>query len=146
MSSYLPKAITRPIGHGSDLIRQTIGGLTWGPAVSVSKAAVTSLLARIETGTLIIIDDVTGERQIHGQPLAKESTLTNGVNGSYRPGPRRVELKIKKETFWVRLALFGDMGFAEAYMLGEVEVDLVRFFEVRLQRQDSQFKLPKAKG
>jgi cyclopropane-fatty-acyl-phospholipid synthase len=48
-----------------------------------------------------------------------------------RGGLRKVELVVKKEAFWVRLFLFADMGFAEAYMLGEVECeDLTSFFQV----------------
>ncbi len=44
----------------------------------------------------------------------------------------RVELVVKKEAFWMRLFLFADMGFAEAYMLGDVEcADLTAFFQVR---------------
>ncbi|SPQ25079.1 5bbc1424-c7c1-41e6-8606-bc8ce38587cb [Thermothielavioides terrestris] len=38
------------------------------------------------------------------------------------PPPPRVELTVRSEAFWTRLALFADMGFAEAYMLGEVDV------------------------
>lgn len=61
--------------------------------------------------------------------------MTNGSNGAGKKrsvGGGRVVLNIRKETFWVRLFLFADMGFAEAYMLNEVECsDLTRFFEVR---------------
>ena len=40
-------------------------------------------------------------------------------------------MTVKKEAFWVRMFLFADMGFAESYMLGEVECNnLTGFFEV----------------
>ena len=42
-----------------------------------------------------------------------------------------VEIRVLKDTFWVRLCLMGDLGFAEAYMYGEVECDdLVALFKV----------------
>ena len=49
----------------------------------------------------------------------------------------RVEIVVKNEAFWVRLFLFADMGFAEAYMLGDFECeDLTSFFQVSLRSQD----------
>ena len=43
----------------------------------------------------------------------------------------RAELKIVSETFYVRLLLGGDLGFAEAYMVGDVVCDdLVSVFKV----------------
>ena len=101
----------------------------------------TSLFSQIEVGTLIVTDSTTGTTTRYGQKIAKEHKKTtngvNGVNGS-RHGKQagevtKVELVVKKETFWVRLFLFADMGFAEAYMLGEVEcADLTSFFQVCL--------------
>lgn len=58
-------------------------------------------------------------------------------NGARKKAGRveKVDLVVKKEAFWVRLFLFADMGFAEAYMLGEVEcADLTGFFSVFLPR------------
>jgi len=136
MASYLPSAITQPLFRGSDLLRGALGGVTWGPGLSISKAAVTSMLSRIEFGQLIITDETTGQITSYGQKIAKEhwkmSNGINGVNGRKQAGGvRKVELVIKKEAFWVRLFLFADMGFAESYMLGEFECsDLTGFFEV----------------
>lgn len=130
MTSY----ITQPLARGGDLIRSTLGSVTWGPALAISKAAVSSLLSRIEHGTLTIEDTSTGQKTTFGQKIAKEHLkMTNGVNGTSKKsnGVGFVELVVRKETFWVRLALFADMGFAESYMLGEVEcADLTGFFQV----------------
>ena len=130
MASYL----TQPLVRGGDLIRSTLGSVSWGPALSVSKAAVTSLFSRIENGTLVVIDETTGRTTSYGQTIAKEhSKMSNGVNGisKKRIGAGKVELVVRKETFWVRLFLFADMGFAESFMLGEVEcADLTGFFQV----------------
>jgi cyclopropane-fatty-acyl-phospholipid synthase len=137
MTSYIPKAVTQPLAQSADFIRSALGGVSWGPAVSVSKAAVVSLLGRIEVGQLIIRDETTGQILSYGQKIAKEHSKkvngVNGVNGTKKTskGVRRAELVVKKEAFWVRLFLFGDMGFAEAYMLGDIECeDLPSFFEV----------------
>jgi len=133
MTSYLPTAITSPIAHGSDILRSALGNVSWGPVLSVSKVAVTSMLSKIELGTLIIYDETNGSTSIFGQTLAKENKgQTNGIGGHKKAGRvQKVELVVKKETFWVRLFLFADMGFAEAYMLGEVEcADLTGFFQV----------------
>jgi len=136
MSSYLPAAVKQPIVHCADLLRGALGGISWGPALSVSKAAVTSLFKRIENGTLVVVDDTTGTTETFGEQLPKEfiKSATNGVNGTKTQsnGAKRVELRIRKESFWVRLFLFADMGFAEAYMLGEMDcADLTAFFQVR---------------
>lgn len=136
MTSYLPTIISKPLARGTDLLRGAIGGVSWGPVLSVSKTAVTSLFSRIEVGQLIINDETTEEILVYGQKIAKEhSKKTNGVNGvngtKKTGGVRKVEISVKAEAFWVRLFLFADMGFAEAYMLGDFEcADLTGFFEV----------------
>lgn len=150
MTSYLPNSVTAPITQGTDYLKSTIGGLTWGPALSVSKAAVTSLFERIERGTLLVTDVETGKTIYYGAKIAKEHK-TNGVNGvnehcsSRKAGAaRKIELRVINQAFWVRLFLFADMGFAEAYMLGEVECDdLTGFFEVCCASSTGDFVLPR---
>ena len=131
MASY----ITQPLAYGGDLLRNALGNVTWGPALSISKATVASLFSRIETGTLIIDDRTSGDRKAtYSRRIDKGSSKhTNGVNGHSKKGGkvRAVEVVVHKEAFWVRLFLFADMGFAESYMLGEFECsDLTKFFEV----------------
>ena len=136
MTSYLPHAITASLSQGNDFVRSTIGSISWGPALSISKLAAISTFQKIEIGTLIISDKKDGKTHIFGQKLAQKDKCTpNGVNGTYKRAgrPRKVELVVKKETFWIRSFLFADLGFAEAYMLGEVECeDLTGFFQVGL--------------
>ena len=130
MASY----ITNPLARGGDLIRNTIGSVSWGPAVSVSKTAVTSLFSRIEKGTLVIDDQTTGQKLVYGRKISKDrSKLSNGVKGSAKKngGVGTIELVVHEAAFWVRMFLFADMGFAESYMLGEFEcADLTGFFQV----------------
>lgn len=45
----------------------------------------------------------------------------------------KAELRVVNDVFWVRLCAMGDLGFAEAYMYGDVECDdLVSIFQVGL--------------
>lgn len=42
-----------------------------------------------------------------------------------------VDIRVIRDTFWLRLVTLGDLGFAEAYMAGDCEVsDLVQVFKV----------------
>ena len=134
MSSYIPRFLSRPIDSGTEMIRSALGNVSWGPALSVSKTAVTALFSRIEKGTLIIIDETNATTLSYGERVAKQSSKqANGVNGTRKSSHSdTVILTVRKESFWIRLFLFADMGFAEAYMLQEVECDdLTSFFEVR---------------
>jgi hypothetical protein len=46
---------------------------------------------------------------------------------------RKAELRVANDVFWIRLCVMGDLGFAEAYMYGDVECDdLVSLFHVKL--------------
>ena len=41
------------------------------------------------------------------------------------------EIRVIRDTFWLRLVVLADLGFAEAYMAGDCEVsDLVKVFKV----------------
>ncbi|PPQ68356.1 hypothetical protein CVT26_005919 [Gymnopilus dilepis] len=46
--------------------------------------------------------------------------------GNYRKGCNDVHLKIVTDNFWFRILLSGDLGFSEAYMLGDVEVSSLK--------------------
>ena len=52
------------------------------------------------------------------------------VPGNRRPN-LKAELRVLSDTFWLRLCTAGDLGFAEAYMFGDVECDdLISLFQV----------------
>ncbi|KAL8720063.1 MAG: hypothetical protein Q9225_003031 [Loekoesia sp. 1 TL-2023] len=105
--------VTRSFNTG----RSYFGSFTWGPLVRLSRAAVLSLLGRVEVGHIVIID-TDGSETVCGERWPRE-------------GVPSTELKVLKEAFWVRLLLFADMGFAESFMLGEVACsDLVNFFKI----------------
>lgn len=42
--------------------------------------------------------------------------------GKYQKGCNDVHLTINNDTFWLRILLSGDLGFSEAYMIGDIEV------------------------
>lgn len=133
----LPATITRPASHGAEMLRGALGGWTWGPALAVAKPAILSVLARIETGTLLLVDEPGDQRHVFGQKLSGE--LGNVAAAAALPRRAstvpRVEIVIKDDAFWMRLFLFADMGFAEAYMLGDFQCqDLTSFFQVRRPR------------
>ncbi|KAH7350076.1 cyclopropane-fatty-acyl-phospholipid synthase [Plectosphaerella cucumerina] len=130
----LPTVVAQPLSRGTELLRGAVGSLTWGPALSVAKPAVLAVLARIEKGTLLLVDEPAEARHVFGQKLGAKAqeALDHNV-----PVPRRadtvprVELVVKSDAFWMRLFLFADMGFAEAFMLGEVECrDPTAFFQL----------------
>lgn len=132
--SLLPAFVTRPASQWVESARGTVGGFTWGPSVKAAKWAVHSLFSNVEVGTLILLDEVEGTSYVYGEKLGAKSKSEKLVNGEGRSPPGaapRVEVVVKKSAFWMRLVLFADMGFSEAYMLGEVECnDLTAFFKV----------------
>ncbi|KAF7313409.1 Cyclopropane-fatty-acyl-phospholipid synthase [Mycena chlorophos] len=46
--------------------------------------------------------------------------------GHYRKGANDVHLKVVNDNFWLRIMLSGDLGFSEAYMIGDIEVSDLR--------------------
>ncbi|KAI9827250.1 MAG: hypothetical protein M1832_005388 [Thelocarpon impressellum] len=106
----------------ADLVRGAAGSATWGPVVDLSRRAVCMSLSRLEHGEIEIVDtDATVLR--FGETLGEARTA-------------KAELRVHKEAFWVRLFLFTDMGFAEAFMLGEVACpDLTAFFQIFIRNR-----------
>ncbi|KAF9032643.1 putative cyclopropane fatty acid synthase [Hymenopellis radicata] len=46
--------------------------------------------------------------------------------GTFTPDCNHVHIKVKSDDFWLRLLLSGDLGFSEAYMIGDIEVPDLR--------------------
>ncbi|KAJ2967430.1 hypothetical protein NQ176_g9664 [Zarea fungicola] len=130
--SSLPATITAPVNRLVEAARAAIGGITWAPALAVAKPALLSILSRIEAGTLLLVDEPAGTRHVFGQKLDGNGNFSNAQASATRCATTvpRVELIVKNDAFWMRLFLFSDMGFAEAYMLGDFECeDLTSFFQ-----------------
>jgi len=93
-----------PVVSRFHALRSYTGSLAWNPLLQFSRNTCLSLLSRIQLGRLEIID-------VDGQ------TYTMGGDDSSKP---QVTLRVHKDTFWVRLLLFADMGFADGYLLSEI--------------------------
>ncbi|OHE94046.1 cyclopropane-fatty-acyl-phospholipid synthase [Colletotrichum orchidophilum] len=134
LPSLVPAAVAQPLYRGTELVRGAVGSLTWGPALSIAKPAILSVFSKIERGTLLLVDEPAEFRRVFGQKLGAKynENLTNGDHVPRRADAvPRVELVVKSDAFWMRLFLFADMGFAESYMLGEIECkDLTAFFQL----------------
>lgn len=86
-----------------DSLRKYVGSLTWGPLVRLSRGVVLGLLQRVEVGQIIVTDS-SGTLFACGAAPAKNNWP-------------KTELKVLKETFWVRVMLFADM-VREQVLLG----------------------------
>lgn len=136
--SSLPAAVTAPVTRAVEAARGTIGGVTWKPALAVVRPAILSILSKIEVGTLLLVDEPSGTRHVFGQKLDGSGNLSDAEESAMRRATTvpRVELIVKNDAFWMRLCLFGDMGFSEAYMLGDFQCeDLTSFFQVYIRIQ-----------
>ncbi|KAK7417058.1 hypothetical protein QQX98_004819 [Neonectria punicea] len=135
----LPPVLSKSVSRGAEVIRGSIGSLTWGPALAIAKSAILSALSRIETGTLLIVDEPAETRYVYGRKLSGKLGNTSESSGLPRRASTipRVEVVVKNDAFWMRLFLFADMGFAEAYMLGDFECkDLTSFFQLFIVNRD----------
>lgn len=101
----------------------------WSPLTKLAKAAVLLLMQKITVGQLRVL---TSEN-IYTFPCESSE---NGIQ-SEKYGCK-AELRVVKDTFWVRLCATGDLGFAEAYMYGDIECDnLISLFQIFLDNRES---------
>ncbi|OAA46292.1 methoxy mycolic acid synthase 1 [Metarhizium rileyi] len=135
----LPQSVNRHLRDGTDLLRSTIGGLAWAPAVTAARYAILTTFSCVDTGMLLLVDEPGETRHVFGQKLSSGADLSaTGSPQERRAGNTpRVEIVIKRESFWMRLFLFADMGFSEAYMLGDFQCeDLTSFFQLFIINRD----------
>jgi len=78
-----------------DSLRTYAGSLTWSPLVRFSRGTVLGLLRRIVVGQIVVTDS-DGAVTVCGARKVKDGTPST-------------ELRVLKETFWVRALLFADM-------------------------------------
>lgn len=87
--------MTSLVTNTLDALRARIGSVAWGPLVNLSRHAVFSLLQQIEVGRMVVKEADGSETMCGRKSMAREVPTT--------------ELRVNRETFWVRLALFADM-------------------------------------
>lgn len=80
-----------------DRVRTTVGYFAWDPTTHAARRFILSVLSRITIGHLVI--EEKGITTLCGTP-----NLTVGSP----PFPATV-LRVKRDTFWTRVALFADM-------------------------------------
>jgi len=95
--------IPQSLNYYADGIRRYAGSVTWGPLVQLSRSAILSTLSKITVGQLKVIE-------------ADGHTTICGELGANIKGPS-TELRVHKETFWVRMLLFADMVRAQTLAL-----------------------------
>ena len=78
-----------------DALRTYAGSFAWQPMVRFSRSIILGLLRRILVGQ-ILVRDSDGAVTVCGAPQVKDGTP-------------RTDLRVLKETFWVRVLLFADM-------------------------------------
>ena len=93
-SSILPSFVSRSLTNGFDLARNTIGGLTWGPALAVAKPAILSVFSQIETGTLLLVDEPASTRMVYGESIGNGNNNTK-ANTTHNTN----NTKIKRNSF-----------------------------------------------
>ncbi|KAG6848868.1 hypothetical protein C0991_012401, partial [Blastosporella zonata] len=89
----------------------------WRPLTRLSESAVIGLMEKITSGQLRVLTP----SHVYNFPVTKENAENDG--GS------KAELRVVNDVFWIRLCTMSDLGFAEAYMYGDVDCDdLVSLF------------------
>ena len=88
--------MTSLVTFALDTLRSYTGSVAWGPLVRFSRSSILSVLSGIETGTLIVREK-DGSETVCGKPPI-------GMG----PWPA-ASLKVLREAFWLRVALFADM-------------------------------------
>jgi cyclopropane-fatty-acyl-phospholipid synthase len=117
--------LATPLIERVNALTSYAGSFAWPPLVAVSRGAILAILKNIQIGSLHITDS-DGTLTVCGSPRRVESNSEKSVyNISH------AELKVLNDLFWVRALVFADMGFAESYMLGEIECpDVTAFFKL----------------
>ncbi|KAF8488661.1 cyclopropane-fatty-acyl-phospholipid synthase [Russula emetica] len=90
------------------LVREAVLTAGYGPLTTLAEKAVVSVLRNISVGRLRIVTS----KYTYEFP-------ERSADGDREEEPH-AELKVINDAFWVRLCMMGDLGFAEAYMFGDV--------------------------
>ncbi|KAJ3904461.1 CFS1-like protein [Lentinula edodes] len=97
----------------------------WKPVTKLAEAAVVALMRNIKQGQLKVLTFS------HIYTFPSHETTARIEDGGHK-----AELRVVNDVFWVRLCAMGDLGFAEAYMYGDVECDdLISLFQIFLNNR-----------
>jgi len=87
--------MTSLVTSALDQVRNYAGAVAWGPLVQASRQLVLSLLSQIEHGTLTLVEK-DGTSSVYGETGKDEAQPV-------------AHLRVIRDSFWLRLALFADM-------------------------------------
>ena len=122
-------------------VTETVFNTGWSPLARLAEAAVVSYVQKSQSGPSRMPADIDRHDRLmqritkgHLRVLTFEHiynfpAVSNDCNTAL---DLKSELRVINNVFWIRLCAMGDLGFAEAYMYGDVECDdLVSLFQVR---------------
>ena len=123
------KSYTSTLFNLADTFTNSVSTLSFPPLIYAARMAVIAIMSRsIGSGSLRVLT-ANGVFVFPSDAKRKELGLGEAKDGE------TVDIRVIRDTFWLRLATLGDMGFAEAYMAGDCEVsDLVKVFKVCRKR------------
>lgn len=123
----------------------------YSTAVYLARQACLSLFSRLDSGQASGLIEIHEKSKpdspiVYGAPVSKRAwrlrqekqeqegqVCEEAPASSYDKSPH-ARLDVKNDAFWIRLVLGNDLGFAEAYMSGEVSTpDLGACFKVRVE-------------
>jgi len=118
----------------TDALTSSISTLSFPPLVAAARMAIISMMSHsITYGRLRVLTANSGIYVFPSDEKRKELGLSEAGEA------QTVDIRVIRDTFWLKLVTLGDLGFAEAYMAGDCEVsDLVQVFKVSqtLKRYD----------
>lgn len=119
MSVHRTQALSTPSTHNLSLsgivdsvwgsVTDSISTVGFNPLRSFAKNQVLKVLRKISVGRLTVITNT--------------ETFEFGEDANSQTGNPQATLTVKEDSFWVRIALFTDLGLSEAYMSGEIDID-----------------------
>jgi hypothetical protein len=123
----VPKSYSHKLLAAPDAILARLSTLSFPPAIAAARMAIVSMMSHSITWGQIRI--LTADQGIYTFPSAQKLEEL-GLDSV--PQDQVADIRVINDTFWFRLVVLADIGFAEAYMAGDCEVsDLVQIFKVR---------------
>lgn len=120
------KSVTHRLLSIPDTLLSSLSTLSFPPAIAAARMAIISMMSHSITYGQIRI--LTADQGIFTfpSPQKREELGLGPVDPN-----ECADIRVINDTFWFRLVVLADIGFAEAYMAGDCEVsDLVQVFKV----------------
>ncbi|KAL0961278.1 hypothetical protein HGRIS_006238 [Hohenbuehelia grisea] len=128
-----PFSISGLVDDAWNAVREVVFRTSWSPITRLAESAVVALMANIDSGDLRVLTF----SHMYRFPSAPLDSQAVGDGRGDDSKALKAELRVVDDVFWVRLCTMGDLGFAEAYMYGEVECDdLVTLFKIFLNNRE----------